>query len=168
MLTTYFVKHLLFTDTEAKAIYSTVTIFISFTAFIAIFVYERILKKDLQLCVFIFFTIAAIFFIITYFTTHPIVNIIFIVIAIMASNSAASALWSIYCPSLRDTGLVSSATGFLDFLSYMASAAASLAFGFIAQNLGCGVIILICIVLMVIGVSICLPDVIKKKSKPQN
>ena len=160
--------HLSFTESESKAIFSTVTIFISFTAFIAIFVYERLLKKDLQLCVFIFFTIAAIFFIITYFTTNPIVNIVLIVIAIMASNSAASALWSIYCPSLCDTGLVSSATGFLDFLSYMASAIASLAFGFIIEAVGCGMIIIICAVLMEIGVVICLPDVLKKKAQNNN
>ena len=168
LLTTYFCKHLLFSDTEAKGIFSTVTVFIAMSAFIAIFTYERLLGKDLQKCVFLFFSLAAVFFIATYFITSTIVNIVFIVLAIIASNSAASALWSIYCPSLCDTGLVSSATGFLDFLSYMASALASLVFGFIIESIGCGLVILICIELMVIGVVICLPDVLKKKAQNNN
>ena len=44
------------------------------------------------------------------------------VLAILTSTCAAAIMWSRYCPSLRDTGVVSSATGFLDFLSYMAAA----------------------------------------------
>lgn len=34
----------------------------------------------------------------------------------------AAMLFSRYCPSLRDTGMVSSATGFIDFVSYIAAA----------------------------------------------
>ena len=46
---------------------------------------------------------------------YKMLDIAFLILAIMASNCAASMLWSRYCPSLRDTGMVSSATGFLDF-----------------------------------------------------
>ena len=87
----------------------------------------------------------------------PVLNICCIVLAIMSSNGAASLLWSKYCPSLRDTGMVSSATGFLDFLSYMAAAAANLIFANAATNIGWGNLILVWLGLMVFGVIIALP-----------
>ena len=83
----------------------------------------------------------------------------------MASKSAASALWSIYCPSLKETGYVSSATGFLDFLSYMAAAAANILFANAVSSIGWGNLILVWIALMIVGVVICLPlkKMFKKK-----
>ena len=103
-----------------------------------------------------FFT-ATTMFLLTYLVKQPVMNIVFIVLAIMASNGAASMLWSRYCPSLRDTGMVSSATGFLDFLSYMAAAAANLFFANAATAIGWGNLILVWLGLMVIGVAIALP-----------
>jgi len=74
-------------------------------------------------------------------------------------------LWSRYCPSLRDTGMVSSATGFLDFLSYMAAAAANLIFANAASAIGWGNLILVWLGLMIVGVVIMLPyDRLKKKT----
>ena len=66
-------------------------------------------------------------------------------------------LWSRYCPSLRDTGMVSSATGFLDFLSYMAAAAANLIFASAASTIGWGNLILVWLGLMIVGVLLMLP-----------
>ena len=52
---------------------------------------------------------SVIFFALTYFVKNPVPHTIFIVIAIMSSNAAATMLRSRYCPSLRDMGLVASA-----------------------------------------------------------
>jgi hypothetical protein len=93
-----------------------------------------------------------------YFVKQPVFNIIFIVLAIMSSNGAASMLWSRYCPSLYDTGMVSSVTGYLDFLSYMAAAAANRIFAGAATTLGWGNLILVWLGLMVIGVLPALPS----------
>ena len=110
------------------------------------------------------FSSAVIFFVLTYFVSLPILNIVFIILAIMSSNSASSMLWSVYCPSLKSTGIVSSATGFLDFLSYMAAAAANLVFANAATTIGWGNLILVWMGLMVVGVIISLPfDSIKAK-----
>ena len=79
------------------------------------------------------------------------------VLAIMASNGADSMLWSRSCPSLWDTGVVPSATGFLDFMSYMAAATANLIFANAATTDGWGNLILVWAGLMVIGVIIALP-----------
>jgi predicted aldo/keto reductase-like oxidoreductase len=45
-------------------------------------------------------------------------------------------LWSRYCPSLYETGMVSTATGFLDFVSYMSAALASTIFTGLVKHIG--------------------------------
>ena len=103
------------------------------------------------------FSNAAVFFTLTYLAKMPVVNMVCIVLAIMSSNGAATMLWSRYCPSLRDTGMVSSATGFLDSLSYMAAATANLIFANAATTIGWGRLILVWVGLMLVGVAIALP-----------
>ena len=163
-LPTYFFQYLEYSEDTSAIIFTVTTLIISFTAFIAIFLYER-LGRDLDKCVLIFFSVATVCFLALYFIKQPVINIALIVLGIMASNSAASALWSIYCPSLCDTGYVSSATGFLDFLSYMAAAAANLLFANAVSVIGWGNLILVWLGLMIIGVIICLP--IKRKKAPE-
>ena len=53
--------------------------------------------------------------------------------------------------------MVSSATGFLDFLSYMSAATANLIFADAATTIGWGWLILVWFGLMVVGVIIALP-----------
>ena len=78
-------------------------------------------------------------------------------------------LWSRYCPSLRDTGLVSSATGFLDFLSYMAAAASNLIFANAATELGWRKLILVWFSLMIMGLIVSLPyEKLKSMRKQEN
>ena len=88
---------------------------------------------------------------------YKVVIIVFIVLAIMSSNASATMLWSRYCPSLRDTGMVSSVTGYLDFLSYMSAAAANLIFANAATTIGWSRLILVWLGLMVVGVIVALP-----------
>ena len=84
---------------------------------------------------------------------------VLIVLSIMSSNGAATMLWSRYCPSLRDTGIVSGVTGFLDFLSYMAAAAANVLFPLLIEEKAWSweSVVLIWLGLMVVGVLISLP-----------
>ena len=153
---TYFSQYLKFSAKTSAALFTAATLVISFTAFIAVFIYER-LGSDIDKTVLLLFFSAVVFFALTYFVRQPVLNIIFIVLAIMSSNGSASMLWSRYCPSLRDTGMVSSATGFLDFLSYMAAALANKVFAGAATSIGWGNLILVWLGLMVFGVIIALP-----------
>ena len=106
-----------------------------------------------------------IFFLLTYLISVPAVNIVCIVLAIMSSNGAATMLWSRYCPSLRETGMVSSATGFLDFLSYMAAAAANLIFANAVTSIGWGNLILVWAGVVLAGVIVALPYKRKLKNE---
>ena len=155
-LPTYINQYLGFSAEKSAAIFTVATLIISTTAFISVFIYEK-LGHDMHKTVLLMFSSATVFFLLTYLVKMPVLNVGFIVLAIMSSNGAASMLWSKYCPSLRDTGMVSSATGFLDFLSYMAAATANLIFANAATTIGWGNLILVWLGLMVVGVVIALP-----------
>lgn len=155
-LPTYISEQLGFSAENAALIYTIATLAISITPFIAIFVYER-LNMNMNLTILLSFSSAAVFFLSVYILKSPLPNIIFLVISIMASNCAASMLWSRYCPSLYDTGMVSTATGFLDFMSYMAAAISSTIFANAVSVVGWGGLILIWFALMLVGVVTSIP-----------
>ena len=155
-LTTYINQYLGFDAETSATLFTAATLVISLTAFIAVFIYEK-LGYNIDKTVFLMFSSAVVFFTLTYFVKQPVFNIIFIVLAIMSSNGAASMLWSRYCPSLRDTGMVSGATGFLDFVSYMSAATANLIFANAVTDIGWENLILVWIGLMVVGVIVALP-----------
>ncbi len=163
-LPTYISQHLNFPETTAVTIFSAATLVISFTTFVAIFVYEHI-GRDMDRTVLVMFISSVVFFTFTYFVQEKILNIICIVLAIMSSNGAATMLWSRYCPSLRDTGMVSSATGFLDFLSYAAAAAANIIFPKAVGTIGWSNLILVWLGIVLVGVVIALPYGKMKKLK---
>ena len=157
-LPAYFNERLNYTETESTTIFTVASLFISCGAFIVVFIYEK-LGHDLDKTVLIMFSAAAVFFTLTFFVRQPIVNIILIVLSIMSSNGAATMLWSRYCPGLRDTGIVSGVTGFLDFLSYMAAAAANVIFPFLIEQRSWSweSVVLIWLGLMIVGIIISLP-----------
>lgn len=160
-LPTYLSQRLGFSAEISASVFTVATLVISMTVFVAVFLYER-LNRNMELTLFITFFASAIFFFLVYVVRQPVWNIVFLVLAIMASNCAASILWSMYCPSLRDTGMVSSATGFLDFVSYIAAAVSSTIFANAVSVIGWGNLILVWMGLMVWGVAITVPK--KKKA----
>ena len=152
---TYFNKYLGY-GTEASALIFTVaTLVISSNSFIAVGLYEALGRRRSP-SLLILFGVSFAAFLLTFMVTEPILNIILLVIAVIGSNGAASILWSVYCPSLSDTGVVSSATGFLDFLSYTAAAITTVIFGNIVSLIGWGNLILIWTALSFLGVLVSL------------
>lgn len=155
-LPTYISQYLGFSADTSALIFTVATFIIAFTTFISVFIYER-LGSNMDKTILLMFTSATVFFSLVYLVKQPVLNIVFIVIAIMSSNGAAAMLWSRYCPSLRDTGMVSSATGFLDFVSYMSASASSMIFANAVTAIGWGNLILVWCALMVFGVIISIP-----------
>jgi len=157
-LPTYFNERLGFTETESTTIFTIVSLVMSCGAFLVVFIYEK-LGHDLDKTVLLMFSSAATFFTLTFLIEQPILNILLIMLSITSSGGAATMLWSRYCPSLRDTGIVSGVTGFLDFLSYMAAAAANVVFPFLIEKRDWPwrQVVLIWLSLMVIGIIISLP-----------
>ncbi len=153
---TYISQHLGFSSAEATSIFALATIGISATAFVTVFVYEA-LKRNMNLTVFLFFISAAISFSLTFLIKQPALNIIFIVLAIISSNCADTMMWSRYCPSLYDTGMVSTATGFLGFVSYLATAVANIVFARAITSIGWSKLILVWCAMMVFGIIVAIP-----------
>lgn len=139
------------------------TFVISFTTFITIFIYEK-LKSNMDITILLMFISSSLSFILVYLVKQPVLNVALIMLAIMASNGAATMLWSRYCPGLRDTGMVSGATGYLDFISYMAAAVSSTIFANAVSVIGWGNLILVWFGLMVVGVVVSFPYKIFSKS----
>lgn len=155
-LPTYISQYLEFPTQTALSIFTVATVVISCTTFVAVFVFER-LKQDLDKTMFVMFVSSAVFFLLSYFVKVPALNIIFMVLAIMGSNGAASMLYGKYCPSLRDTGMVSSVTGFIDFLSYLSAAVANILFANAATTIGWGNLILVWLGIVFAGVLLSFP-----------
>jgi len=158
---TYFAQYLGFSSDHAALLFTVSTLVISATAFITVFVYEK-LGRNMDKTVLLMFIAAAASFGLLALVKIPAVNVALLILGIMAANGASSMLWSIYCPSLADTGMVSSVTGFLDFVRYMAAAVSSTIFANAVTSIGWGNLILIWCALMVVGVVISLPY--KKKT----
>lgn len=155
-LPTYISQYLGFSAEKSANIFTVATFAISMTTFIAVFIYEK-LKRNMDLTILLAFISAAVFFAGTYVINHSWGNIICLVLAIMSSNSAACMLWSRYCPSLYQTGMVSTATGYLDFMSYMAAALASKVFANAVSVIGWKNLIITWFALMILGIIISLP-----------
>ena len=155
-LPTYINQHLGFSAEEAAGLFTAATLVISLAAFVAVFLYEC-MGRSMDKTILLLFVVSCAAFTSLYFVTHPILNLALMVLAIMAANGAASILWSLYCPSLRDTGMVSGATGFLDFLSYMAAAASTTIFAGAVSSIGWQNLILVWAALLFLGVLNALP-----------
>ena len=155
-LPTYLSQYLGFASDQSAMLFTVATFIISSSAFVAVFLYER-LRRNLDVTMLVSFVSAAVCFLLVFLVKQRIVNIVLMILAILSSNCAASMLWSRYCPSLRDTGVTSSATGFLDFMSYMAASASSAIFANAVSGIGWQGLILVWFALMVAGVAVSLP-----------
>ncbi|MBQ4259193.1 MAG: MFS transporter [Lachnospiraceae bacterium] len=153
---TYLTQHLEFTTETASGIYTVVTLLISSSVFLSVFLYIK-LDNNMYLTILLGFAVSTAAFVGAYFIGQKWINISLLVLAIIFEQVASSMLWTRYCPSLRDTGMTSSATGFLDFASYMAAAIASSLFANSVESIGWGNLILIWAGLMLVGVLIVIP-----------
>ena len=162
-LPTYISQYLGFSSETSALLFTVATLVISFTTFVTVFVYEK-LNRNMDLTILLAFILSAVSFLLVYLIKVPAINIALMVVAIMSSNGAATMLWSRYCPSLKDTGKVSSATGFLDFMSYMAAAASSTIFANAVTSIGWKNLIFVWFVLAVCGIIVALPKKVFKKA----
>lgn len=150
-LPTYFNQYLGFSPNDSAVMFTVATAVIAATPFITAFLYER-MGRNMDKILLISFVIATATFVLTYLFADPIINVIFMILAIMGANGASTILWSMYCPSLYDTGMVSTATGFLDFLSYIAAAISNILFATAATTIGWGKLILVWAGIMALGI----------------
>ena len=162
-LPTYYSEYLELGPKISDVVFTISTLFISLTVFLTVAVY-KLFRSNMNLTLFATFTMSALFFFGVFLLHAPVLNVVFIVLAVMSANSAATVLWSMYCPSLKDTGMVSVATGFLVFIGYIASSLSSSLFAKAVDTIGWGKLILVWVGLMAIGSIMMIPYLFKRKS----
>jgi sugar phosphate permease len=162
-LPTYFSEYLGFAPKTAAAVFTVATLLISLTVFLTVVVY-KLFRSNMDLTLFATFTLSALFFLGVFLIKQPILNVFMIVMAVMCANSAATVLWSMYCPTLKDTGIVSAATGFLVFIGYIASSLSSTLFANAVDSIGWGNLIIVWMGLMILGPLAMVPYLFKKKA----
>lgn len=155
---TYLSQYLSFTTGGAATVFTIMSFVQSASPYINnLIIYEWILKRNMNRMILMSFVLSTVSFLMMFIVQHPIMNIIFLVLALITSNGASQMLWSVYCPSLKDTGMVSSATGYLNFMSYMAASAANMLFANAISQIGWGNLILVWAALMFAGVIVSIP-----------
>ncbi|MBQ7897292.1 MAG: MFS transporter [Clostridia bacterium] len=163
---TYFNQYLGFSEKVSTSVYSASTLVICASSFVSIFIYER-MKRTMSKPLLLMFSVSAIAFVCMYFFHIPVVNVVLMIMGIFFSNCATTILWSVYCNSLKDTGVVSGATGFLDFVSYMAAGISSTLFANSVNTIGWGNLILVWAGLMVVGVLTAIYLLLKDRRKSE-
>ena len=152
---TYLSQYLGFTARIAATIFTVMTCVQSVSPYVTnIVIYEYILKRNMNRMLLMMFGVSAFSFIFMFLVKSPFVNIVLLTMAIMTANGAANIMWNVYCPSLHHTGMVSTATGYLDFISYFSAGIANQLFANAITQIGWGNLILVWAVLMGFGVLI--------------
>ena len=160
---TYLSQYLGFSAGISATIFTLITCLQSVSPYVTnLILYERVLKRNMNQLLLLSFATSTISFLLMFMMHQPYLNILFLVVALLSSGAASNAMWSIYCPSLGHTGMVSTATGYLDFLSYMAAAIANQLFANAISVIGWGKLILVWTGLMLVGVLVSMPKKIRK------
>ena len=152
----YISQRLAYPPETATLIFSVASTAFAFSTVLALLLYNW-LKRDLGHAVPAGFAISAVCFLLVFFVKSPMLNVVCMSIAILGNNMSSSMLWNYYCPSLYDTGKVSSATGFLDACSYLAAAVSSQMFANAAETIGWSALVLVWAGLMLCGIVVSLP-----------
>lgn len=147
---TYFTEYLHITENASKLIYSAISFIKSATPFITLFLFSCFKKNDIKMIRFMFM-FATIFFIGMRFVNILPLNILFLLLAQMAIGGASSLLWSIYIPSQRDSGMVSTINGVFDFSGYVFAAIANILFAHTISGFGWNGIITVWLMIAFIG-----------------
>lgn len=153
----YLSQYLGLSDQLAAGAFTLITLLKSASPFISVlFIYERLMKRDINRMVLWMFVSSAVSFALMCCVSQSVLNIVFLTVALFTSSGAAMMVFTVYCPSLSDTGLVSTITGFLDATSYMAAALANLLFSSAINTIGWSGLIWIWSGLMMVGTLISL------------
>lgn len=133
---TFFVQYLSCSSAKAAGIYSVITLIISASPYIIVWCYRYVFGNNENRALLFCFVLGAVSFFLICVVSSVAANVILITGAIVCGNMASSVIWNIYCPKLKETGAVSTATGYLDFISYVGGAIANIIFANAVTQIG--------------------------------
>lgn len=128
---TYAVEHLNFSSTNSSVIFSIISVSTLLAPFIALLIYNYIIRDAIKISLFMY-TISAVSFFLLSIISSPYVNIGVLLLARLAACCASGIVWSVYIPSLSKSSKVASANGVIDAAGYiMASVSNAVSSGFL-------------------------------------
>lgn len=160
---TYLTECLKLDSNSANVVFIIKSLLSSLSPFIAIFIYKY--KNDEINIIKHSFLASSILFLGMLFAKSVWIIILTFLLSLMISGFASAILWSIYIPSLKKTGKVSSANGFLDCTGYVGAAVANMVFAEIAGNIGWSVVIILWACIMLLGCCTAMFEQFKIKGK---
>ena len=120
--------------------------------FISLWALKFVKNNERTMCVWLFLLSAILFFLVFLFNgRNAIITITSLFIASALMTGACNMIFGVYILHFKETGLVSSITGFIDFTSYVTAAGASSLFPYILGVSNWGVVIISWIATCVIG-----------------
>ncbi|MBR7182075.1 MAG: MFS transporter [Clostridia bacterium] len=153
LLIRYFTEFLGVENDTAKALY-TVIGFIGVAApfFFNLFLYEVVFKRDVKKTLLSIFVVAAAsFFLCAAFPQYTTLNLILMTVAKLACGGYGAILFSVYCPSLKRVGAVSSISSIINCTNYAIAALATAVITAILSSVGWQAIVIAWGVLMLGG-----------------
>ena len=162
---TYLVEYLHFEQTTASLLYSGMTVAFSASTLLSIIIYEHVFGSQPRRTYLSFFCVGTISFLAAAIIRQPVVNVVFFTLALLANGCGAGLLYCQYCPTLKDTGMVSAATGFMTGMSYVGSSLSTSLFGFASGAIGWRPLVLVWAGMMLIGGVAMLPVFDYKKKE---
>ena len=156
LMTTYYKDFLGFSVSEAKGIFA-VKGFIGSAApfFFNLVLYERVFKRDVKKTLLCIFSLAALGFGSSLlFAGNGWANVILTTAATLCCGGYGAILFSVYCPSLKRVGAVSSVSSLINCTNYVVAAIATAITTSVVGSIGWDKIVIAWTVLMVIGFAV--------------
>ena len=163
---TYLTENLGFDINSANIIFVVKNALRAVSPFIAVAIYEKN-KDEMKILKYSFLFSAALMFSMI-FIKNAIVNVFVFLISLIIVGFATAVLWSIYIPSLKKFGKVSSGNGILDSSGYIGAASANMAFAFMTDKIGWNGIIVLWSGIIFFGFIVSYIQFINDKSKKSN
>lgn len=146
---TYLTEHMQFDKNTANMLFVVRSLVISAAPFVAVWLFGYI-KNDIKI-VGNSFMVSALFFFGMLFVKNPWANFALFTAALLFSSFASAMIYSVYIPSLKKTGKVSSANGILDGTGYIGAAISNFVFSRLMERLSWNGVICIWAAFMLSG-----------------
>ena len=131
----YISSYLGFSAEQSSIIFTVITLIAALNQIIAIFLYHLMKNRAMRVVRFSF-AFSAVCFVLLIPVKNVWLNIVILLLAKSGYSWAGTMIWTYYCRGYAGVGRVAFVVGFLDFVSYLFSAAGSALFSNAIESLG--------------------------------
>lgn len=124
----------------------------------------KLFKDNMMRLMRVLFLVSALGLALMNFVPSPILNITIFAVSQFLSAGVSALIWSVYIPSLADTGKVSAVNGILDFSGYFGASAANVMISSVMGKIGWNGVVYMWSLFMFLGFAVAVyPDINDRK-----